>query len=69
MIYRLCLKLDESSFDLSLSIKNAVGIKNKRLYNITANSDKESFSVTIKVNANNLFALALVFYPYERRIH
>ena len=39
--------LDESSFDLCPSIKNAIGQKNKRLYNITANSHKESFSVMI----------------------
>ena len=60
--------LGESSFDLCPFIKNAIGQKNKRLYNITANSDKESFSVMITVNASNLFAPPLVLYPYERRI-
>ena len=48
--------LDKSSFDLCPSIKHAIGQKNKRLYNITANSDKESFSVMITGNANSLFA-------------
>ena len=41
--------IGESSFDLCPSIKNAIEQKNKRLNNITAYSDNESFSVMIPI--------------------
>jgi hypothetical protein len=60
--------LDESAFDMCPPIKNAIGVKSKRLYNITANSDKEKFSVMITLSASGILAPPLVLYPYERRI-
>ena len=59
---------DESSFKVCPTPRAVYGPKNKRVYHITANDEKECYSVMLTVSATGKLAPSLVIYPYEKRI-
>jgi hypothetical protein len=59
---------DESSFKACPTPRSVYGGKNTRVYNVTANNEKECYSAMLTVSASGNVAPTLILYPYERRV-